>query len=254
MNYPSLQSGSQPKPACLVTTPEQRKLAACIDHALLKSSLTSKEVEIACQDAILWQLHSVCVRPCDVSMARDVLGHAGVLVGTVIGFPHGTVTSIVKQYEAAQALLDGAQELDMVIDLPAVKDGRWSTVESDIRRIARIASEDGALLKVIIETCLLTEDEKIHACKACVQGGADFVKTSTGFAGGGATLEDIRLLRANLPSSILVKASGGIRTLPEALAAVQAGASRIGTSASFDMLMALEKGMPAAAASLGAGY
>lgn len=200
-----------------------------IDHTLLKADATQAAVRVLCEEAREYDFMSVCVNPTWVAYAAELLAGSEVKVCTVIGFPLGANISAVKAFETTQAISEGADEVDMVINIGAAKDGNWELVESDIRAVVE-ASNKQALVKVIIESCLLTDDEKVKACQAAVNAGADYVKTSTGFSTGGATVEDIRLMRETVGANIGVKASGGVSNRVEALAMVEAGASRIGAS------------------------
>jgi deoxyribose-phosphate aldolase len=214
-----------------VTAEAVRRL---IDHAILKPELDRAAVDAQLDEAATYRVFSVCVRPSDVRHAVERLQGTGVGVGTVIGFPHGTTTTATKVAESLQALADGAFELDMVQDVGAAKSGDWERVEQDVRAVVEAAGD--TVVKVILETAYLTEDEIVAASRAAVAGGASFVKTSTGFAGGGATTEHIRLMRETVGADTGVKASGGVRGLDTLLEMVQAGADRIGTSASARIL------------------
>lgn len=213
-----------------------QKLAATIDHTLLKPDATPAQIAQLCQEAATYHFASVCVPPCYVRFAAKQLQGTGVPVCTVIGFPLGYSLAKVKFFEAHQALADGATELDMVINVGALKEGRLEEVEEEIGQLAELCHLRGALLKVIIETALLTEEEVVTACRLCVEAGADFVKTSTGFASRGASVSDIMLMRRSLPGGVRIKASGGIRTRTAALALLAAGADRIGSSNSLALL------------------
>ncbi|HML33294.1 deoxyribose-phosphate aldolase [Sporomusa sphaeroides] len=204
-------------------------LAKYIDHTLLKPAATVEEIIRLCEEAAQHKFAAVCVNPIYVDLAAHHLAGTGVKTATVIGFPLGATLSAVKAAEAKEAVLRKADELDMVIHIGAVKAGLWEAVKADIEQV--VAAADGAIVKVIIETGLLTDEEKRQACQAVVDGGAHFVKTSTGFGPGGATEEDIRLLKQVAGDKIGIKASGGIRTREQALALVAAGATRLGTSA-----------------------
>ncbi len=208
-------------------------VASTIDHTLLKAVGTEKAIKDLCAEAKKYGFASVCVNPCWVSLCAAELAGTQVLVCTVIGFPLGANTSAVKAGEARLAVTQGAQEVDMVINLGAAKAGDWALVESDIRAVVDAALFAGpkVTVKVIIETCYLTDAEKVKACEAAVKAGAHFVKTSTGFGTGGATVEDVRLMKKTVAAAGLkVKASGGIRTLSDAVAMLEAGADRIGAS------------------------
>ncbi|MDW8104239.1 MAG: deoxyribose-phosphate aldolase [Armatimonadota bacterium] len=219
------------------------ELAKRIDHTLLRPTGTYADVVRLCEEALQYRFASVCVQPCWVELAARQLAGSDVAVGTVVGFPLGANMPSVKLYEAEQALAAGATELDMVIALPALKSGDWRAVRHEIEQIACLcrSAQPPAVLKVIIECCYLTQEEKIRATHVVAEAGADFVKTSTGFGEGGATIEDVRLLRAAAPSHLKVKAAGGIRTLSLALELLQAGADRLGTSSGVALLQQLEE-------------
>ncbi len=204
--------------------------ASLIDHTLLKPEASESDIRKLCEEAAQFGFASVCVNPGWVKKAAAFLKGTGVPVCTVIGFPLGATLSDVKAYEARRAIFDGAREVDMVINVGALKSGDICGVEDDIRAVADAAHENGVLCKVIIETALLTDEEKVHACLASKNAGADFVKTSTGFSKGGATVEDIALMRRTVGSSLGVKASGGVKGIDDARAMFAAGATRIGAS------------------------
>lgn len=200
-----------------------------IDHTLLKPEATEAEIKALCDEAIAYDFMSVCVQPYWVSKVSSFLNGTDVKVCTVIGFPHGANTKEVKTFEAKQAVQNGAHEVDMVINIGAAKAGDFETIREEIAAIAE-AVKGQAILKAIIETALLTDEEKEKACLAAVEAKADFVKTSTGFSTGGATLEDIALMRKTVGPDMGVKASGGVRTYADALAFIDAGATRLGAS------------------------
>ncbi|PFO03664.1 deoxyribose-phosphate aldolase [Bacillus sp. AFS076308] len=210
-------------------------IAAMIDHTLLKADATKKQIETLCQEARDHKFFSVCVNPAWVSTAKELLNGSGVKICTVIGFPLGATTTETKAFETKNVIDLGADEVDMVIPIGALKDGNDQLVEQDIRAVVEVA-KDRALTKVIIETSLLTDEEKKRACELAVKAGADFVKTSTGFSGGGATAEDIALMRQTVGPNIGVKASGGVRSTQDALSLMEAGATRIGASASVAII------------------
>lgn len=210
-------------------------IAAMIDHTLLKADATKKQIETLCQEARDHKFFSVCVNPAWVSTAKELLNGSGVKICTVIGFPLGATTTETKAFETKNVIDLGADEVDMVIPIGALKDGNDQLVEQDIRAVVE-AAKDRALTKVIIETSLLTDEEKKRACELAVKAGADFVKTSTGFSGGGATAEDIALMRQTVGPNIGVKASGGVRSTQDALSLIEAGATRIGASASVAII------------------
>lgn len=215
------------------------QFARMIDHTLLKNTAIRKDIELLCAEALEFGFASVCVHPFYVGMCSSILHKSSTKVCTVIGFPHGMHRTGVKIAETMQAIHDGAQEIDMVIQVGALIDGDKDIVWNDIRSVVDTAHQSGAVVKAIIETSVLNEEQKISACEIVSDAGADFIKTSTGFAGGGATIEDIRLLRSHVDSDIQVKASGGIRTFEQALAMIQAGATRIGTSSGVAMISTL---------------
>jgi deoxyribose-phosphate aldolase len=214
----------------------ERDIAKTIDHSLLRPELDDAFVEDGCRLAAKYDVASVCVRPADVRRARAILDGTDVAVGTTIGFPHGNHATEVKVFEAQRALADGATELDMVIQIGALKSGRDADVEADIRAVVEVGHAAGALVKVIFENAYLTDDEKIRACHLTESAGADFVKTSTGFAPTGATHDDMRLMRANTSPHIQVKAAGGVRTLDALLAVMDLGVTRIGATATESII------------------
>lgn len=204
-------------------------LAAKIDHTLLKPDATAAQIEKLCAEARAHRFASVCVNPCRVALAKQLLADSDVKVCTVIGFPLGATTTAAKALETVVAYKDGCDEFDMVINIGALRDGDDSLVCADIAAV--VAAANGRTVKVILETGLLTDEEKRTACRLAAEAGAHFVKTCTGFAVGKATPTDIALMRAAVPAHMQVKASGGVRTLADAQALVAAGADRIGTSA-----------------------
>lgn len=212
------------------------ELAKLMDHTLLKPEATASDIDRVVTEARAFGCASVCVNPCWVPRVASGLAGSDVTTCTVIGFPLGATTTATKVAEAREAVAAGAGEVDMVINVGALKGGDNNLVLADIAAVAQAAHEGGALLKVIIETCLLTDDEKRRACELSVQAGADFVKTSTGFSTGGATVADVELMRAAVGPNKGVKASGGIRTLADALAMIEAGANRLGVSAAVSIL------------------
>ena len=211
-------------------------LAARIDHTLLRPDATEAQIMQLCQEAIAHGFANVCVPPCYVASAAAQLAGTDVAICTVIGFPLGYATSSVKFKEAEVAMYDGATELDMVINIAALKSGKAELVQAEILDLADLCHVHQALLKVIIETALLTEEEIVLACQLCVGGEADFVKTSTGFASRGASVADVELMRRSLPENVRIKAAGGIRTRAAALALIAAGADRIGSSNSVALI------------------
>jgi deoxyribose-phosphate aldolase len=215
-------------------------LAKTIDHTLLKAIGTASQVRELCAEARTFGFASVCVNPVWVPLCAQELAGSDVLVCTVIGFPLGANSAETKAAEARLAVSQGAHEVDMVINLGAAKAADWKGVEEDIRGVVKAAGP--ALVKVILETCYLTEEEKVEACEAAGRAGAHFVKTSTGFGTGGATVEDIRLLRKTVGDRLQVKASGGVRTCQDALAMLEAGADRIGASSGIAIVNDLKEG------------
>ena len=199
-----------------------------IDHTILKAVTTEDQILKLCEEAVLYDFKSVCVNPTWVKTAAHVLHKTGVLVCTVVGFPLGANTMEVKAYETVAAIADGADEIDMVINIGRVKMGDWDYVEKEIKAVVDAAK--GVLVKVIIETCYLTDEEKVAACQCAMRAGADFVKTSTGFGTGGATVADVKLMYDTVNPTCLVKASGGVKTPEDFAKMKEAGAMRIGTS------------------------
>ena len=197
------------------------------DHTLLRVDCTSKEIKTLCDQAIKHECASVCIPPCHVAGAKRYVGDK-LKICTVIGFPNGYMTTAAKAFEAADSVKNGADEIDMVINLSMVKDGCWNDVLADIKAVRQACV--GKVLKVIIECCLLTEEEKIRMCSIVAEGGADFIKTSTGFSKGGATRSDVELLRKYSPEHVQVKAAGGISSIEDAEDFIALGATRLGTS------------------------
>ncbi len=206
--------------------------ARMIDHTLLKPEASREQVEKLCREAARFDFASVCVNAYWIPLCASILRPTPVKVCTVVGFPLGATLTSAKRAETLEALRLGADEIDMVMNVGALKSGDLARVESDVRAIAEVTHEAGGLLKVILENVLLTREEKIAACQACLAAGADFVKTSTGFNSGGATVEDVALMRQTVGNLAGVKAAGGIRTAEQFLAMVSAGADRVGASAS----------------------
>lgn len=206
-----------------------------IDHTALKPNTNKESILKLIAEAKTYDFASVCVNPCWVPLAHQELKNTDIKVCTVIGFPLGANTTEVKVFETKDAIEKGAQEIDMVINIAMLKDKEYDYVENEIHQIVE-AAKDKAIVKVIIETCLLTDEEKIKACELSQKAGADFVKTSTGFSTGGATIHDIALMRKTVGAEMGVKASGGVHTHEEALAMVEAGATRIGASAGVKLL------------------
>ena len=217
-------------------------LAAVFDHTLLKAEATREQVIRLCEEAAEYRFACAMVNPTWVSTAYAVLAGSGVPVGTVLGFPLGASLSVSKREEAVELVKLGAHDLDMVINIGMLKSGMNDRVEQDIRGVVEIAHEAGAIVKVILEACLLNVEEKLRASKLAIAAGADFLKTSTGFSTGGATPEDVALLRGVAGSRCGVKASGGIRSLADTRAMLEAGANRNGASASVNILRELQQG------------
>jgi deoxyribose-phosphate aldolase len=213
-----------------------RDVSKTIDHSLLRPELDDVFVEDGCRLAARYDVASVCVRPVDVKRARAILEGSDVAVGTVVGFPHGSSTTETKVFEARRALRDGATELDMVIDIGALKSGRDDDVRRDVEAVVEVGHGGGALVKVILENSYLTDDEKVRGSQLTEAAGADFVKTSTGFAGGGATHEDLALMRRTVSPHVQVKAAGGVRSLDALLAVMELGVTRIGATATAAIL------------------
>jgi len=216
----------------------EKNFARMIDHTLLKAEATKEQIEKLCAEAKQFNFASVCVNPTWVKRSSELLQGTDVLVCTVIGFPLGANTPAVKAFEAKDAIANGAKEVDMVINISALKDKNYELVQADIAAVVE-AAKDSALVKVIIESCLLTDEEKVKACELAVAAGADYVKTSTGFSTGGATAEDIALMRKTVGPDLGVKASGGVRSLEDMKKMVEAGATRIGASSGVAIMNGL---------------
>ncbi|MGE7807820.1 deoxyribose-phosphate aldolase [Lysinibacillus capsici] len=216
----------------------EKNFARMIDHTLLKAEATKEQIEKLCAEAKQFNFASVCVNPTWVKRSSELLQGTDVLVCTVIGFPLGANTPAVKAFEAKDAIANGAKEVDMVINIGALKDKNYDLVQADIAAVVE-AAKDSALVKVIIESCLLTDEEKMKACELAVAAGADYVKTSTGFSTGGATAEDIALMRKTVGPELGVKASGGVRSLEDMKKMVEAGATRIGASSGVAIMNGL---------------
>jgi deoxyribose-phosphate aldolase len=238
----------------------ERDIAKTIDHSLLKPELDDAFIEDGCRLAAEYDVASVCVPPVHVRRAGAILSGTDVKVGTVVGFPHGYCTTETKVAETRQALADGATEIDMVLQIGALKSGRDADVQADIAAVVEVAHAGGAIVKVIFENAYLTDDEKIRACHLAEAAGGDFVKTSTGFAPSGATHDDLRLMRANTSPHVQVKAAGGVRTLDALLEVMALGTTRIGATATkpiIDDFRARKAGVTPVAAgsgSLEGGY
>ncbi len=223
----------------------REELARFIEHTLLRPDVKDSDIERVCEEAVRFNFVAVCIPPFYTSLASEILKHSGVKVCTVIGFPFGYNFPESKSSEAAQAVGNGADELDMVINISALKSGDFVTVCKDIEGV--VSATQGCKIKVIIETCYLSRKEKIKACECAVKSGAAFVKTSTGLGTGGASAEDVRLMCKAVPEGVGVKAAGGIRDLKTALALIDAGAKRIGTSAGVELISEIQEGKKAEA-------
>lgn len=211
---------------------DRKLIASKIDHAILKPQYTYLELLNECEVAKKYNVASVCVKPSDVEFARELLANSEVKVCTVIGFPHGVTTTETKVAETEDVIKKGATEVDMVINIGRLMSNDYNYVKNDINKVVEVAHKNGVIIKVIIETSLIDDEHKAIACKLAEEAGADYVKTSTGFNGGGATLEDIELMINSIDSTkVKVKASGGIKTYEQAVQFIEAGCSRLGTSA-----------------------
>ena len=231
-----VEAGASRISAGATVGPIDADIAQLIDHTLLKPEASREDIGKLCEEALRYGFASVCVNPWNVSFAAERLRGSSVKVCTVAGFPLGATLPRVKVFEAEEAIKLGAQEIDMVMNIGALKSGQDDAVETDIRGVVQACHRGGAICKVILETALLTTEEKVRASVAAKNAGADFVKTSTGFGPGGATAEDVRLMRAVVGGEIGVKASGGVRSLEDLTKLVEAGATRIGASASVRIL------------------
>ncbi len=215
---------------------KKKQLAKMIDHTLLKPYATQEDIVRLCDEAKKYDFAAVCIHPTYVNLASELLRGSGVKVDTVIGFPLGANTPKAKAYEAEVAISEGAEELDMVINIGALKSGDFHLVRKDIVAVVKAAKKGNATLKVIIEACYLTDEEKVRVCQIILESGCDFVKTSTGFGDYGAKVEDVKLLRKIVGNQMGVKAAGGIRTYADALKMINAGASRLGASSGIRIL------------------
>lgn len=213
---------------------DKKQLAKMMDHTILKATATPEQVEKICREALEIGAASVCINPCNIEQTKELLAGSDVKVCTVIGFPLGANTTAVKMYETQDAIKRGAEEVDMVINVGALLAGDTDTVFNDIKGVVEAA--DGTLVKVIIETCYLDDEQKKTACELTMKAGADFVKTSTGFGSNGATVHDVKLMRSVVGDKLKVKASGGIRNYKDAMDMVNASADRLGVSASIAIL------------------
>jgi len=231
-----ISAGAERLTSTLGVIPQDTSLARMIDHTLLKPDATQDKIAQLCFEARKYDFATVCVNPTNVKLCAELLEGSNVKVCSVIGFPLGATPTEVKVFETSNAIKDGAKEIDMVINIGALKSGDNDLVARDIRDVVEAAHRAGDLIKVIIETALLTDDEKIVACLLAKEAGADYVKTSTGFSSGGATVHDVELMRRTVGPAIGVKAAGGIHTREDAEAMVAAGATRIGASAGVKIL------------------
>lgn len=216
-------------------------IAKMLDHSTLQPFLTDEDIRKGCELALRYDTASVCARPCDMPLVASLLRGSDVKVCTVIGFPHGTHRTAIKVAEAKQALADGCTELDMVINIGKLLGGDEDYVRDEIRQIVQVAHEAGALVKVILETCYLTDAQKVTACHLSEEAGADFVKTSTGYGTKGCTIQDLQLMRRSVSERVQVKGSGGIRDLDTVLSARAVGATRCGVSATATIMAEAEK-------------
>jgi deoxyribose-phosphate aldolase len=211
-------------------------IAKRIDHSLLGPTLTQVELDDGCRLAARYGVASVCIKPFAVALAKKILSGTGVFVGTTIGFPHGGHATAVKVAEARQVVADGATELDMVINIGQAIGGEWNAVADDIAGVTKVAHEAGGIVKVIFENCYLNDEQKVRLCQICGEVGADYVKTSTGYGSGGATIDDLRLMRRSAPPHVKLKAAGGIRTLDAIIEVAELGCDRIGASRTAEIL------------------
>ncbi|MFC2028697.1 deoxyribose-phosphate aldolase [Chloroflexota bacterium] len=212
------------------------QLAKVIDHSLLRPELKDEDIIAGCELAKRYHTATVCVKPCHVSLAAELLKDSDVLVSTVVGFPHGSNLTEVKVLEAERSMDDGALELDMVLNIGKLRSGEIDYVREDVKAVCDAAHARGVLVKVIFENAYLNHDEKITACKLCEKVGADWVKTSTGFSSGGATLDDLRLMRTNVSDKVQVKAAGGVRSLSALMEVIDIGVTRCGATATAKIL------------------
>ncbi len=212
------------------------EIARMIDHSLLRPELTREDIRKGCEIARKYKVATVCCSPSEVALVKELLNGSGVKTTTVVGFPHGYNTTEAKVFEAEQAIKDGAVELDMVINIGRLLSGDCEYVKNDIRAVVRTAHRHQVLVKVILENYYLTDEQKKTACRLCEEAGADFVKTSTGFAAGGATLEDLRLMRENVSEKVQIKAAGGVRDLEMAMKVKRAGCTRFGATRTEEIM------------------
>lgn len=212
-----------------------KSIQSMIDHTLLKPDSTKEMIKLLCNEALEYEFGAVCVNPYHIELCKEILNGSNVKIATVIGFPLGANTKEVKTYETIDAINKGADEIDMVINIGALKDKDYKIVKDDIEAVVN-ASRTKAIVKVIIETCLLTDEEKKKACELAMEAGADFVKTSTGFSTGGATIEDVKLMKSVVGNKLEIKASGGVRDLKSAKDMIEVGATRLGTSSGIKIV------------------
>ncbi|NIZ40373.1 deoxyribose-phosphate aldolase [Entomospira entomophila] len=215
-----------------------QSIAKMIDHTLLKPDATSDQIMKLCQEAMQYNFASVCINPHWIPLAKETITQDDVKICTVVGFPLGANSTKTKVVETQDAIKMGAEEIDMVLNISKVKEGDFIYVEDEIKQVVQASA--GHIVKVILETCLLTEEEIITACQSCIQAGAQFVKTSTGFSTRGATVEDVLLMKKTVGDHCEVKAAGGVRTMSDMMKMIKAGASRIGTSAGVSLIQNLE--------------
>ena len=212
---------------------EKREILKRLDHTLLKQTAVWDQIQEICDDGMKYETASVCIPPCYVKQAKEYVGEK-LSICTVIGFPNGNLTTAVKVFETEDAIRNGADEIDMVINIGALKSGRYDYVLNEIKKIRSVCN--GKILKVIIETCLLTDEEKIKMCQIVTEAGADFIKTSTGFSTNGATFEDVKLMKEHVGNNVKIKAAGGISSVEDAETFIQLGAERLGTSRLIKLL------------------
>jgi deoxyribose-phosphate aldolase len=222
--------------ACDIMTPTYADLAKMIDHSLLNPTLSAADLESGCRLALAYDVASVCILPYYLRRCADILRDSGVAASTTIGFPHGGHATSVKAVEARQAVEDGGQELDMVVNISQVLSGEWEYVQQDIAAVIHVAHAGGAKVKVIFENCYLQDEHKIRLCQICGELNADWVKTSTGYGTGGATMDDLALMRRHAPPHVQVKAAGGVRDLDTLIKVRGLGVSRCGASRTKEML------------------
>jgi deoxyribose-phosphate aldolase len=249
-----ISMGAERISSTLGSPPDNAALAKYIDHTLLKPESTAEQIAQLCQEAKTYHFGAVCVNAGYVKMCSDLLAGTGIKVASVIGFPLGATTTKVKVYETENAIKDGASELDMVINIGAVKGRNLELAAKDVMEVVKVAHASNAIVKVIIETALLTYEEKVLACLICKEARADFVKTSTGFSTAGATVEDIHLMSRIVGSQLGVKAAGGIRNLESLQQMIESGATRIGATVGVKIMKELEGNPQSATAQSGGGY